>query len=501
MPKFPDGAFLDAIDLDRNSADPLYYQICKTLRKLIISGELVSGTRLPSTRMLMSELRVSRTTVRRAFDELLAEGYLSSRSGSGTFVAPQINDGLIQPMATKAISGGKIPLSAASLSKRGSRIASAHAVTGYSHARPFVHSIPAMDQFPFKVWSRILARQWHGIDDGKMGYGELAGYRPLRKAITSYLTTARGIKCNWEQVIIVAGAQQAFGLTANMLLDPGDSIWVEEPGYSGARGAFVAAGLNLIPVPVDEHGLNVEAGVALEPNAGLAHITPSHQSPLGMVMPFSRRLEVLEWARQNNAWVIEDDYDSEFRYIGRPLPALQGLDQHDRTIYIGTFSKVLFPSLRLGYLVVPPNLSKPFISANGVFLKGPQTHLQAAVADFITEGHFARHIRRMRKIYKERQDVLLEATQSKLDGLLEVSPSNTGLHLIGWLPDGIDDVVVSDLAGSRGIEVVPLSTSYQHAPQRGGLVLGFASAPPEEIKNGVDVLASVLHEVVSRPFY
>lgn len=211
----------------------------------------------------------------------------------------------MQPAATKKLSGVEKPLSAASLSRCGLKIADAQDNSGYSHARPFVHSVPGLDQFPFKIWARVLARQWHRIDDGKMGYGELAGYRPLRKAIASYLASARGITCRWEQVIIVAGAQQAFGLVANMLLDPGDSVWVEEPGYVGARGAFVAAGLNLIPVPVDKHGLDVTAGCALEPNARLAYLTPSHQLPLGMVMPFSRRLEILEWARQRDAWLIE----------------------------------------------------------------------------------------------------------------------------------------------------------------------------------------------------
>lgn len=407
MPKSSDGALLDTIRLDRESSVLLHRQIYDSLQYFIMSGMLAPGTRLPSTRELMNELKVSRTTVRHAFDRLIAEGYLTSQIGSGTYVDLKFNGALLRPKAAKISARQAEPGSTTLLSKRGSRIADAKAITGYTHARPFVQSVPGLDQFPLKTWARVLARQWHRHDDGKMGYGELAGYQPLRKAIASYLAAARGVSCRWEQVIIVAGAQHAFGLIANILLDPGDSVWVEEPGYSGARGAFVAAGLNLVPVPVDEYGLNVDAGRALGPDARLALITPSHQLPLGMVMPVSRRLEVLDWARRAEAWVIEDDYDSEFRYVGPPLSALQGLDQHERTLYVGTFSKVLFPSLRLGYLVVPPGLAEAFTSANGIILKGPPTHLQAAVADFITEGHFARHIRRMRKVYKERQQAML----------------------------------------------------------------------------------------------
>ncbi|NKW71695.1 PLP-dependent aminotransferase family protein [Rhodobacteraceae bacterium R_SAG10] len=495
MPKFPDGAFLEAIGLDRESGALLHVQIYENLRKLIISGMLSSGMRLPSSRVLMVELGVSRTTVRHAFDRLIAEGYLFSHRGSGTRVAPQCNDALILPKSAGETAGTTTPLTPARLSARGDRIAGATAIRGYSHARPFVPSIPGLDQFPHKTWARVLARQWHRHDDGTMGYGELAGYLPLRKAIATYLVIARGIICNWEQVVIVAGAQQAFGLIANMLLDPGDSVWVEEPGYSGANGAFVASGLNLVPVPVDEYGLNVQAGVALAPHARLALITPSHQLPLGMVMPVARRLEVLDWARRTDAWVIEDDYDSEFRYTGRPLSALQGLDQYGRTIYVGTFSKVLFPSLRLGYLVTPPNLSDQFASANGLILKGPPTHLQAAVAEFMTDGHFARHIRRMRKIYKERQQVVLASAQAHLGGLLDVSPSDSGMHVIGWLANDVDDRAVSEAAAKRGIEITPLSSCYQGKAPRNGLLLGFASSPPDKLRKGIVELASAIREV------
>ena len=496
MPKTPDGAFIEAIGLDRNSSILLHLQIYENLRNLIMSGELPSGTRLPSSRVLMSELGVSRTTVRHAFDRLIDEGFLSSRRGSGTQVALQIKDSLVNSEAAAATSINAKRCLRTTLSARGNRISGATAVRGYSHARPFVGSIPALDQFPLKTWARVLAHQWHRHDDGTMGYGELGGYLPLRKVIASYLATARGITCSWEQVIIVAGAQQAFGLIANMLLDPGDFVWVEEPGYSGAKGAYVAAGLNIVPVPVDENGLNVEAGLAMAPQARLAQITPSQQLPLGIVMPIARRLELLDWARRTDSWIVEDDYNSEFRYTGQPLSALQGLDRHGRTIYVGTFSKVLFPALRLGYLVVPPDISEPFTSANGIILKGPPTHLQAAVTEFMTDGHFARHIRRMRKIYKERHQVLVDSVQSHLGGLLTISPNNSGMQVIGWLPDGVDDLAVSAAAAARGLEIAPLSTFYQGEAPHHGLLLGFACAPPPLLRQGVKDLALAIREVI-----
>jgi GntR family transcriptional regulator/MocR family aminotransferase len=492
MKNNPNKPFLDAIRIDRDSKTQLSRQIYNEIRALIASKKLGSNTKLPSTRDLASELGVSRTTMRNAFDQLLSEGYLTSQTGSGTFVAEY--DDMDRVDVGKPVKSIVKHSSQESdyLSKRGCRISQAIAVPGYSHARPFVSSVPGLDKFPYKKWYSILSRHWRHSSAEKMGYGDLGGLEELRRTIASYLTTTRGVNCTWEQVIVVAGAQQGYNIIANMLLDADDPVWVEDPGYLGAKEAFVAAGARLVHVPVDGSGLDVEAGRALEPNSRLALVTPSRQYPLGMVMPYSRRLELLTWAASNNAWVVEDDYDSEFRYSGAPLPALQGLDQNDRTIYVGSFSKVMFPALRLGYMVVPPNLATPFTVASGIASKGPPTHLQAAVADFIVEGHFSRHIRRMRKVYKERQEVLVSEVRSNLDGLLEIDHSNSGLHLIGWLQNGIDEHEVCKIAASRGIDITPLSYCYYQAPHKSGLMLGFASSPPEQLVNGVKILAEIV---------
>jgi len=496
MIKTPDGVILDAIQVDRDSKILLYQQIFNGICDLILSGSLVSGTRLPSTRVLMQELKVSRNTVRQAFEQLISEGYLQGQDGSGTYVAPDIPDASFQLHRLSERTPVKNHSPVASLSSRGRKIAGDFISQGFSKGRAFAPSLPALDLFPVKNWTRILSRQWGRRDLLRQGYGELAGYRPLREAVAFYLQSTRGVVCEWEQVIIVSGAQQAFHLLINILLDPGDSVWVEEPGNLGLRSIILSAGAVPAPVPVDESGLNVKEGIALHANARVAIIAPSHQYPLGVTMPLSRRLEMLEWAYKTNGWVIEDDYDSEFRYSGKPVSALQSLDRHEKVIYVGTFTKVLSPALRIGYLVVPKGLIKPLTNAIGISTRGLPTHIQAALTDFILEGYLATHIRRMRKISMERQHALLDAVSQQCDGLLDVAPTNSGLHLVGWLPEGIDDVAAYRLAKSRGVETYPLSRYYENPlAQKKGLMMGFACAPPEEITRATGILASALREV------
>jgi GntR family transcriptional regulator/MocR family aminotransferase len=346
--------------------------------------------------------------------------------------------------------------------------------------------------FPFEVWARLMSRQWRRPPTALLSYGDPAGYWRLREAIAAYLTASRGVRCVTEQVIVVAGSQQGLDLAARVLLDVGDRVWIEDPGYIGARGALKSAGADLVPVAVDSEGLNIAEGISRCPTARLVYITPSHQYPLGVTMSLSRRLALLEWAHRAGAWVLEDDYDSEYRYTGRPLPALQGLDTEDRTIYLGTLSKTLFPSLRLGYLVVPTDLVAAFVAAKALADRHAPSVEQAVLADFMSEGHFARHVRRTRVLYAERQATLLKAAGSALNGLLEISPAEAGMHLVGFLPEGIDDRAVSRQASAYGVDAPPLS-SYAIAPlPRGGLLLGYAAFGADEIIRGVERLAAAV---------
>jgi GntR family transcriptional regulator / MocR family aminotransferase len=328
-----------------------------------------------------------------------------------------------------------------------------------------------------------------------MRYSHPAGYLPLRHAIAAHLATARGVRCTAEQVIIVTGSQQALDLCARLLLDPGDRAWIEDPGYLGARAALVAAGAELVPVPVDDEGLDVAAGKGSSPDARLAVVTPSHQFPLGVTMSLSRRLALIDWAHATGSWVVEDDYDAEFRYVGRPLTALQGIDEWGCVIYVGTFSKVLFPGLRLGYLVAPPQLVDPFIAAHLATDMHAHVLEQAVLSDFIRDGQFERHLRRMRVLYAERQAILVAAARRDLEGLVDVNPSDSGLHLIGWLGPGLDDGMAAREAADNGVDVWPLSLHSLHPYARAALLLGYASLTPLEIHAGVQRLARSLRSV------
>jgi GntR family transcriptional regulator/MocR family aminotransferase len=499
VPSFP---ILGTITLDRASGLALYRQLYDNLREAILSGRLVTGTQLPATRTLADELDVSRNTVITAYEQLMAEGYLEGKIGAGTYVTRDLPDELLQVRAEQAQTlppAGTRQAPSDLLSRRGAVIART-AVTHARHQegpRPFRTGLPALDELPFKVWGRLLARRWRTLSPAALGYGPEAGYQPLREAIAAYLGAARGVRCRADQVIILAGAQQAIDLTARLLLNPGDAVWLEDPGYLGARGALLAAGARLVPVPVDDQGLNVEAGLRQDAEARLVYVSPSHQYPLGVTMSLARRLALLQWAAQADAWILEDDYDSEYRYAGRPLAALQGLDSNGRVIYIGTFSKVLFPGLRLGYMVVPPDLIDAFSRARTLIDRGSAWLDQAVLTDFIVEGHFARHIRRMRALYAERQTLLVDLLRRKCAGRLEIRSAEAGLHVVGWLSPGIDDRPVSEQLSAQGIEALPIS-SYALTPQpRGGLILGYAAVNAAAIRKGVRRLEKTLAAVDS----
>ncbi len=490
-------AVFTTIRLNENDPVPLYHQLYEALREAILTGQLVADSRLPSTRLLAEELNVSRNTVLTAFLQLYAEGYTNSRVGSGTYIASVMPDQLLaarpSPRPASADIAPKHPLS-----QRSQVLAQSASVlrrTMYDFSEEisaFQDGVPALDAFPTEIWGQMLTRCWRHSSTQMMSYKSPAGYPPLREAIAAYLGAARGVRCSPEQVIVVNGSQQAIAMVAQVLLDPGDAAWIEDPGYLGARGVLLNAGADLVPVPVDSEGLDVAAGMLRCPGARLAFVTPSHQFPLGVTMSLSRRLRLLDWAKRSGAWIVEDDYDSEFRYVSRPLVALQGLDTEGRVIYLGTFSKVLFPSLRLGYMVVPPDLVDVFTAARLMADLHSPILEQAIVADFITEGHFARHIRRMRTLYAERQAALVEAAGRELRGKLEVSPAEAGLHLIGWLPEGQDDRTAAARAAEQGMKTQPLS---QYKIERGGktgLLLGYAAVSSQNINAGVKRLAEAL---------
>jgi GntR family transcriptional regulator/MocR family aminotransferase len=476
--------------LDPSDPHPLYRQLYEALRAAILDGHLKPGSRLPATRALAGQLGVSRFTVVSAFEQLLAEGYLHGRMGAGTFVSRELPYAAPRHATPEPDSDRPQPR----LSQRGILLASTRltAVPEEGRPRAFRPGQPALDHFPAASWARIAARLYRRPPHELLTYGAIAGYRPLRETIAAYLRATRAITCRPEQVIVVAGAQQGLDLAARVLLDPGDSAWVEDPGFPGARAALQGAGVTLVPVPVDGEGLDVRAGEDAAPEARLAYVTPSYQYPLGVTMSLPRRLALLDWARRANAWVLEDDYDSEFRYEGHPLAALAGLDAVGQVIYMGTFSKVLFPALRLGYLVVPPAVVDAFTRARALSGRHAPTLEQAVLADFIAEGHFARHIREMRALYQERQEILLDTIQSELNGVLAVSRSVAGMHLVGWLEPGTDDQAAAEQAAREDVEVRALSAHALRAQPRPGLLLGYTALDAPEIGAGVRRLARAL---------
>lgn len=486
------------IGIDPSSPTPLHRQVYEQLREAVLSRRLRAGVRLPSTRMLATELSVSRNTVLSAYEQLLAEGYLEARVGSATYVAGQLPDDILCVRAQTA-KGLRLTRANRGPSRRGAMIDAARPRCHVEEhpPRPFRPGLPAIDEFPSEVWARLLARYWRHPSRHLSAYGHSAGYRPLRKAIAEYVREARGVRCDAEQVIVVAGSQQGLDLAARVLLDPGDSIWIEDPGYIGARGAFLAAGARLIPVPIDREGIDVASAIAVNETARMVYVTPSHQYPLGVVMSLPRRLTLLHWASRSGAWILEDDYDSEYRYTGRPVASLQGLDNEGCVIYLGTFSKVLSPALRLGYLVAPPDLVNTFTAARSLADEHSPTMLQAALAEFIAEGHFARHVRRMRVLYAERQAAMVEAAR-ELAGLLDVEAGEAGLHLVGWLPQGVDDRAAALRAGEHGVDVRPLSDYSLRPLSRGGLMLGYAAFTPGEIREGIKRLAAALRAASSQ---
>ncbi|MEU7816704.1 PLP-dependent aminotransferase family protein [Pseudonocardia sp. NPDC049154] len=480
----------------RTKAAPAYKTLYEQLRTSILTGQLPAGTRLPPSRSLATETGMSRNTVLAAFGQLQAEGYITGRQGSGTYVASVLPEQALRSVTAKP-AAASTSTGHVNLSVRGRRLAAARRVPLPSvlgrrpHGTAFLIGLPALDAFPFDTWAKLHRERFRKSGPQLMRYDDPAGYRPLREAVAAHISTARGIHCTPDQVIITTGSQQALEFCARILLDPGDPAWLEDPGYLGARAALISAGARIVPVPVDRHGLDVGAGVALEPAARLAAVTPSHQFPLGHTMSLERRLALIDWAGNNNAWVIEDDYDAEFRYHGKPHAALMAIDTRRRVIYVGTFSKVLFPGLRLGYIIAPPDLVDGFLAAH--LSTDMHAHLvdQAVVADFIEHGHLTRHLRRMRVLHRERQFELIRRVEP-LGDQIRLEPSDGGLHLVGWLPQQRDDRAVARAALRQGVHIWPLSTHYLRPESKSALLLGYAGTTTADMARGVEVLAKAL---------
>jgi GntR family transcriptional regulator/MocR family aminotransferase len=481
------------LNLPSRKGRELYRWIYEELRTAILEGRLQPGSRLQATRDLAESYQVSRPTIITAFEQLKSEGYVEGRVGSGTYVSQVLPDQLLQVPSTRMEK--RLPRRRMPLSSYARRLHPFFAATAPRTVRAFRANQPALDAFPTTLWAQVAARRLRRVSASLLAGGESLGYRPLREAVADYLNTARGVKCSAEQILIVSGAQEALDRTGRILLDASAPVWMEEPGYPGAVRVFQALGARIQPVPIDEEGLDPDIGLHRCPRARLVYATPAHQYPLGVTMSLRRRLALIETARRNGMMIFEDDYDSEYRYSGRPVPALHGLDRSEVVLFAGSFSAVLFPALRLGYLVVPESMVDVFAAAGSVSTHHPPLLEQAVLCDFITEGHFARHVRRMRELYAERLAVLLESARQELSGMLEISSVEAGLQTIGWLKRGLSANAAAAAAAQNEVEVIPLNRYAWGRTRRQGLVLGFATVDPREIRLGVDRLAAALQAI------
>ena len=477
--------------LDLSGGQSLQLAIHDALRAAILDRRLAGGARVPATRDLAHQLGVARGTVVLAYEQLSAEGYLRGSRGAGTFVVETLPDAWFAP-ATRASSSRRRRLSA-TLSERGASLARGlFPVAAPGPARPFLPYTPAVDLFPRARWAQLMARQARRSDARRFRDVDVRGYRPLREALAEHLRVSRGVRCDADRILILSGVHQALDLVARLLLDRGDTVWMEDPGYFGARRILEAAGLNVIPVPVDHAGMDVAKGILAAPRARLAYVTPAHQAPLGTTLSLERRMLLMGWADETGAWVFEDDYDSEFRYEGRPLPAMQGLDDRDVVLHAGTLSKSMFPGLRLAYLVIPEALVDAFSAAVSTLHRYVALLQQAVAADFITTGDLGRHLRRVRTVYAERRLALVSALASELGGHLEVMGSNCGMQVLGRLLSNSSDRAICRLALENQLEILPLSKFAMRPLSRGGLVLGFAAVDAGLTKRAVPRLRSII---------
>ncbi len=479
---------LDIQDRDNARAQPLVARVENRLRGAILGGSLAPGSRLPSSRILARDLKVSRHTVEWAFSRLTAEGFLVRRRGSGTFVVGEIPDREQTPVAAPRRGGSSPP--APQLSDRGTLLSGFRGFREPLIGRAFAPSVPALELFPRQIWTRLITRAHQRPGMSGWAYGPTAGLPELREAIAAHLAGTRGVLCSPDQVVVVSSGHQAIDLAARLLLDPGDRVWVENPCYPTSARLLRAAGAEVVPVAVDGEGFDVDAALAVEPRARMAYVTPSHQYPSGGLMPLCRRSALVAWAERTGGWVLEDDYDGDFRYAGRPLAALQAIDAAGRVIYLGTFNKMMFSGLRLAFLVVPPELVDGFIGAKHALDGFTPLHTQAALAEFIREGHLAAHLRRLLLEYDRRRRALLSALQAVAEHL-EIGQSEGGMHLTVYLRRPLDEKGIVERCARAGVMLLRLSNYYLERP-RTGFVLGFACVTPARIHTAMRVVARAL---------
>ena len=484
-----------AASLDKQGEEPVYRQLQRHLHEAILSHRLGAGSKLPSSRLLAQELGIARNTVTEVYAHLTVAGYVTSRSGSGTYVA----DTAPETLAGEApVPDGNALAPGRALSTRGRRLVEG---VGFAPTQwgAFMPGVPDVTEFPSRVWSRLSNRHWRRPAPSLLTYAPSGGHGPLRKVLAEHLRTSRGVRCQPEQIVITTGAHQAIDLAARLLADPGERVWIEEPSYWGIRSVLRSLGLELEARPADGEGMTLPSSTgAGDTPPALILLTPSHQYPLGMVMSLARRRAWLDYARQHGSWIVEDDYDSEFRYGSRPLECLQGLDTAGRVIYVGSFSKTLFPGLRIGYVVVPDALVDAFAKGAAELYREGQLQQQAILADFISEGHLGSHIRRMRGLYGQRRELLKDAVARRFGDHLPVSGDDAGLHLVVDLPSGSDDGAVARASLARGIAVRPLRPYYMNPSARTGLLLGYACVPDAQIGPAFNTLSEVIEPLIDR---
>lgn len=481
---------LSGIIINKNLPLPVYRQLYNEFRSATLTGRFRPGQQIPPSRELANYFNISRTTVLLAFENLFAEGYIKGKPGSGTYINDELPENLLftkqnSDKNSQQKKQNKLPQAKGFHLKK----YLADERLDYNKFEPFKPGVPDLNEFPFHIWTKLIAASVKDISKSDFGYSSSAGYKPLRNVIANYVRAARGVNCEAEQIIIVNGSQQGIDLVCKVLLNKNDAVLFEEPGYTGARDIFSSAGINVIPTPVDEEGINFKK---TKKNQSIIYTTPSHQYPLGVTMSLNRRLELLDYSTSNNCWILEDDYDSEYRYKGQPLSSLQGIDNSDSVIYMGTFSKVMFPGLRLGYLIVPENLIESFTAAKMLTDKNSPIFEQAALEKFITDGHYGRHIRRMRMIYEKRKEVFYNCVEKNLGEHISLHPTDAGLHTIGWLKSVNNDVEFAKRMFRGGIYTPPLSFYSITKKCKPGLVFGYAAYSEQQIKSTIKKMASLL---------